>query len=177
MSLPTDTGIVGTVFEQRRTQISSRPDTIAAFAALGGTDDTSRALPGTDLSPSLSIAAVPLQAHDQISGVLVLIGAAHEPSFAREALDSLEGLANLTAAAMSEEHSRRTATTLSEQLADSEAQQRSMTEQLTSAEASLLQAAKLAAVGQLAAAVAHEINNPLYATRNALVFVGGRATR
>ena len=43
-----------------------------------------------------------------------------------------------------------------------------MAERLTSAEAAMLQAARLAAVGQLAASIAHEINNPLYAARNCL---------
>src|SRR5262249_6577033 len=39
------------------------------------------------------------------------------------------------------------------------------------ARAQLLQSAKLAAVGELAASIAHEINNPLYAARNSLYLV------
>jgi two-component system NtrC family sensor kinase len=42
---------------------------------------------------------------------------------------------------------------------------------LDTAQAQLLQSAKLAAVGELAASVAHEINNPLYAARNSLYLV------
>jgi two-component system NtrC family sensor kinase len=42
---------------------------------------------------------------------------------------------------------------------------------LDAAQAQLLQSAKLAAVGELAASVAHEINNPLYAARNSLYLV------
>ncbi|MBP8252236.1 MAG: PAS domain S-box protein [Herpetosiphon sp.] len=41
-------------------------------------------------------------------------------------------------------------------------------QRVTAAEAGLLQSARLAAVGQLAASIAHEINNPLYAARNSL---------
>jgi PAS domain S-box-containing protein len=57
---------------------------------------------------------------------------------------------------------------LERQVAMLEYQQRALTERLTVAEAAMLQAARLAAVGQLAAAIAHEINNPLYAARNCL---------
>jgi two-component system, LuxR family, sensor kinase FixL len=50
-------------------------------------------------------------------------------------------------------------------------QRQQMTDRLSAAEAAVLQAARLAAVGQLAASVAHEINNPLYAARNALYLI------
>jgi two-component system NtrC family sensor kinase len=48
-----------------------------------------------------------------------------------------------------------------------------MRERLSTAEAGMLQAARLAAIGQLSAAIAHEINNPLYAARNALYLIEG----
>jgi two-component system, LuxR family, sensor kinase FixL len=57
-----------------------------------------------------------------------------------------------------------------------EAQQRVMRERLSTAEAGMLQAARLAAIGQLSAAIAHEINNPLYAARNALYLIEGDLT-
>ncbi|HEX5692011.1 MAG TPA: ATP-binding protein [Roseiflexaceae bacterium] len=52
-----------------------------------------------------------------------------------------------------------------------EEQQRSLAERLNATEAGMLQAARLAAVGQLAASIAHEINNPLYAARNCLALL------
>ena len=80
---------------------------------------------------------------------------------AADALATLEGLANLTAAAILEERSARAAATLSGQLARLEEQQRTLAERLDTTESAMLQAARLAAVGQLAASIAHEINNPL----------------
>jgi signal transduction histidine kinase len=61
--------------------------------------------------------------------------------------------------------------TLAEQVTLLEEQQSVLKERLTAAEAAMLQAARLAAVGQLAAAIAHEINNPLYAARNCLYLI------
>jgi two-component system NtrC family sensor kinase len=60
---------------------------------------------------------------------------------------------------------------LSGQLAHLEEQQRTLAERLNVTEAGMLQAARLAAVGQLAASIAHEINNPLYAARNCLALL------
>jgi two-component system NtrC family sensor kinase len=112
--------------------------------------------------------AIPLVAHDQAVGVLLLLRERGGGPFAAEARATLEGLANLTAVAILEERSVRRAATLTSQLENLEKQQRALTERLSSAEAAILQAARLAAVGQLAASIAHEINNPLYAARNAL---------
>ena len=49
-----------------------------------------------------------------------------------------------------------------------EEEQHRMVERVSAAEAAMLQSARLAAVGKLAASIAHEINNPLYAARNCL---------
>lgn len=111
---------------------------------------------------------IPLLVHETAVGVLLLLRAEGEGSFAAEAVATLEGLANLAAVALQEARSEQAASTLTSRVALLEEQQRRMAEQLTSAEAAMLQGARLAAVGKLAASVAHEINNPLYAVRNCL---------
>jgi two-component system NtrC family sensor kinase len=114
------------------------------------------------------VLAAPLIAHDQAIGVLLLLRTTGNGPFAEGAQPTLQGLAQLAAAAIWEDQRAHEAAALTSRLAKSEAQQQALSERLSSAEGAMLQAARLAAVGQLAASVAHEINNPLYAARNAL---------
>ena len=109
--------------------------------------------------------------HEHAVGVLVLVRDRGDGPFARDACSTLRGLANIAAAAIVEEHGRQTAATLAREVAQLEEHQRTLQERLNSVEAGMLQTARLAAVGQLAASVAHEINNPLYAARNGLYLI------
>lgn len=167
LNLPADLGILGLAFTSRQSQaISSAAEWHTHFPDTTDGSDLLAAL-ALDAPPGGAL-ALPLVAYDQAVGVLLLLREQGEGTFPAEVRLTLAGLANLTAAAILEEHSRHATATLSSQLADLEEQQRSMAERLNYAEAGMLQAARLAAVGQLAASIAHEINNPLYAARNSL---------
>ena len=102
------------------------------------------------------------------TAVGVLVVGHQDPDISMEELRTLEGIANLTAAAIEQEQQRLRTARLSSLVANLEAQHQHMAERLTSAEAAMVQSARLAAMGQLAASIAHEINNPLYAVRNSL---------
>ncbi len=84
-----------------------------------------------------SLLALPLKAENQLQGVLLL---GRSKPFTREELDQLELLALHAALALSNVEAY---------------------ERLRQSEAQLVQSSKLAAVGQLAAGVAHELNTPL----------------
>ncbi|HNP71831.1 MAG TPA: PAS domain S-box protein [Kouleothrix sp.] len=168
-NVPIALGVLGSAFSTRQAQAASSVDEFNALTP--GLDDEQRLqlLRALDLrAQPTGVLAIPLVAHEQAVGVLLLLRKNGTGTFAAEARATLEGLASLAAAAILEERSTRRAATLSNQLATLEEQQRALTERLSSAEAAILQAARLAAVGQLAAAIAHEINNPLYAARNCL---------
>ncbi len=68
-------------------------------------------------------------------------------------------------------HHKITTDALAQQVERLEVQRQALTDRLTAAESAVLQAARLSAVGQLAAAIAHEINNPLFAARNSLALL------
>jgi PAS domain S-box-containing protein len=171
LRVPLDAGIMGLAFRSSRVQIAGPAALAAGVFELA--------------EPSGHLIALPLIARGQTIGVLLLgkpsenataqpvDGYENHPShsFAADVLATLEGLANLTAAAILEERSVRAAASLSGQLTRLEEQQRTLAERLNASEAGMLQAARLAAVGQLAASIAHEINNPLYAARNCLALL------
>lgn len=168
VSRPVDLGVIGKAFTNRRTYQAHSATEWATLQEQTPDEQAHLLQTMLDGKPPSGTIALPLLAHGQAIGVLALLRTTGDGLFAVEGRATLEGLANLTAAAILEEQSTREATALSQQLAHLEAQQLTLTERLTSTEAAMLQAARLAAVGQLAASIAHEINNPLYAARNSL---------
>ena len=166
-SQPSDRGPIGQAFTQRRMQVIESSAAWQAMVRELGEGAADQLLAMFQEPPS-GLIAIPLEAHDQAIGVLLLVRTQGTGRFDIETRATLEGLANLTAAAILEAHSANTAAMLARQLEQLEEQQRAMAARLSAAEAGMLQAARLAAVGQLAATIAHEINNPLYAARNCL---------
>jgi two-component system, NtrC family, sensor kinase len=86
-------------------------------------------------------------------------------------LPFVQALADLAAVAIAETSQRERARLLQRNLTQTQSLHAETQARLDTAQAQLLQSAKLAAVGELAASVAHEINNPLYAARNSLYLV------
>jgi two-component system NtrC family sensor kinase len=161
-------GLIGRAFTTRQVQLSQSAEEWLALAHSHGVESQQQIAALQLDGPPSGMVAIPLIAYEQAIGVLFLLRVSGAGTFGAEARATLEGLANLTAAAIQEERRTRETATLTSQLASLEEQQRTLTERLTAVEAAMLQAARLAAVGQLAASIAHEINNPLYAARNCL---------
>lgn len=169
LALPTNVGVVGAAFTEHQPIVFGTVAERERLMVHIDSADAWRAL-GLHEHPT-GVAAIPLMTFGAAIGVLVLLRETGQEPFAADARQTLVGLANLTAAAIMEEQSQQQAATLTTQLAALEEQQRAMTERLNSVESGMLQAARLAAVGQLAASIAHEINNPLYAARNGLYLI------
>jgi two-component system NtrC family sensor kinase len=161
-------GLIGRAFMTRQVQLSQSAEEWLALAHSHGVESQQQIAALQLDGPPSGMVVIPLIAYEQAIGVLFLLRVSGAGTFGAEARATLEGLANLTAAAIQEERRTRETATLTSQLASLEEQQRTLTERLTAVEAAMLQAARLAAVGQLAASIAHEINNPLYAARNCL---------
>jgi two-component system NtrC family sensor kinase len=121
--------------------------------------------------PPVSALLAPLRIERQRMGALVLYGGTHAHLFIPRDLPFVQALADLAAVAIVETTQRERATSLQRDLAQTQSLHAETQARLDTAQAQLLQSAKLAAVGELAASVAHEINNPLYAARNSLYLV------
>ncbi len=121
--------------------------------------------------PPTSILLAPLRVEAQRLGVLMLCSGSQTDLFHPRDLPFIQTLADLSAVAISEAQQRERATNLQRDLAQIQSLHAEAQARLSTAQAQLLQSAKLAAVGELAASVAHEINNPLYAARNSLYLV------
>ncbi len=106
--------------------------------------------------PSLDVLCVPLPKRADIGGALVIIGTPH--SLHRDYISLMAHLAATVAVAV--ENAR-----LYQELA-------AFADELERSQNRLIQSAKMAAVGRLAASLAHEINNPLQAIQNSLHLAG-----
>ncbi|NJN19612.1 MAG: GAF domain-containing protein, partial [Oscillochloris sp.] len=121
--------------------------------------------------PPLSALLAPLRVESQRLGALVLYGGVHAHLYHPRDLPFIQALADLAAVAIDEVGQRTRAAMLQRDLMHAQALHAEAQARLGTAQAQLLQSAKLAAVGELSASVAHEINNPLYAARNSLYLV------
>lgn len=121
--------------------------------------------------PPLSALLAPLRVESTRIGALVLYGGVHAHLYHPRDIPFVQALADLTAVAIDEVQQRARAATLQRDLAITQSLHAEAQARLNTAQAQLLQSAKLAAVGELSASVAHEINNPLYAARNSLYLV------
>jgi two-component system NtrC family sensor kinase len=121
--------------------------------------------------PPVSALLAPLRFESQRLGALVLYGGTHAHLFVPRDLPFVQALADLAAVAIVDNTERARAARLQHDLARSQSMHAEAQARLDAVQAQLLQSAKLAAVGELAASVAHEINNPLYAARNSLYLV------
>lgn len=106
------------------------------------------------LDRGVSFACVPLRWHEQVVGALCAFRAESETPFEAQQMYLLELLAPQAAIAI-------------RNVQLFEALERGMRD-LEQAQASLIQAEKAAAIGRLAASLAHEINNPLQSLNNCL---------
>ena len=121
--------------------------------------------------PPYSALLAPLRVESSRMGAIVLYGGVNAHLYHPRDIPFIQALADLTAVAIDEVLQRARATALQRDLALTQSLHAEAQARLNTAQAQLLQSAKLAAVGELSASVAHEINNPLYAARNSLYLV------
>lgn len=164
-------GVAGRAFVSPRSMLIAGPELHTALTEL---DEVRQAVFQELLGPNwppLCALAAPLRLDDQRLGAIVLYGGTQAHLFHPRDIQFVEALAHLISVVLNDALQEERARELQHDLDRSRTRQAETQAQLNSVQAQLLQSAKLAAVGELAASVAHEINNPLYAARNSLYLV------
>ncbi len=146
------------------------PELELALARINEADLASLRISIGEWPPYCALLA-PLRVESSRMGALVLYGSVQAHLYHPRDIPFVQALADLTAVAIDEVQQRARAATLQRDLAITQSLHAEAQARLNTAQAQLLQSAKLAAVGELSASVAHEINNPLYAARNSLYLV------
>jgi two-component system NtrC family sensor kinase len=125
-----------------------------------------------DPNPPRSALAVPLLANGQVLGVLTLdhVAVGH---FQPQHMGLSRAIAHQSSVAIEKARLHREATHLAEVLAERVEER---TRELRETQAQLIQAEKLAALGELAAGIAHEINNPLHILQAYVEYIASRIT-
>jgi signal transduction histidine kinase len=120
-------------------------------------DDRYRAIKGWQAGSEMCVA---IRDGDKVLGIVDVESSAHH-AFSHNDLIALESLAGILAGVVtSADQYQRLQLTIN-QLRNMQVELRARMEAQRSAENRLVQAAKLAAVGEMAAGIAHELNNPL----------------
>jgi two-component system NtrC family sensor kinase len=163
-------GLASQAFMAPRAMLFAGPELEIALDDLPA-DQLAALRKSLDQWPPLSALLAPLRVENQRLGALVLYGGVNAHLYLPRDLPFVQALADLTAVAIDELSQRNRAAALQRDLAVTQSLHAEAEARLNAAQAQLLQSAKLAAVGELAASVAHEINNPLYAARNSLYLV------
>ena len=163
-------GLAGRAFLSPRAMLIAGPALEDALSELSETQSAQERSALTYWPPSSALLA-PLRIEDTRLGALVVYGNQNPHLIHPRDIPFAQALADLTAVAIAEHRQRTRAASLQRDLDQTQSLHAEAQARLNAAQAQLLQSAKLAAVGELAASVAHEINNPLYAARNSLYLV------
>ncbi|NJM08031.1 GAF domain-containing protein [Candidatus Gracilibacteria bacterium] len=164
---PVGSGPAGRAFLSPRAMLLNGPELELILDELSPEQDAEMSAFLPHWPPSTALIA-PLRSATRRLGAILLCGGTNAHLYRPHDLPFVQVLADLTAIAIEEATERARSQSLQADLVRTRSLHAEAQARLDCRQAPAATSAKLAAVGELAASVAHEINNPLYAARNSL---------